>query len=127
MTIRQHTIAVVDDDPALRKALARLLTEHGYRVELFASGWDFLSAAATSEATCVVIDVHLGDASGLDLARQLSAFGLRLPTIFISGSDDESVRTQCVHLGCIAYLQKPFSDDRLIHAISMAIGSDRDV
>jgi FixJ family two-component response regulator len=123
MSIRQHTIAVVDDDPNLRKALARLISVLGHRVVLFASAVDFLDTAASSEATCLIVDVHLGVTSGLDLVRSLSVVGLRCPTIFISGSDDDTVRMQCIDLGCVAYLRKPLSDDRLIDAVAMAIGS----
>jgi FixJ family two-component response regulator len=125
--MRQHTIALVDDDPAVRKALARLLSVLGYRLELFASAAEFLSAAATSEAVCLLIDTHLGDTLGLDLADQLSAAGFKFPTIFMSGSDDDTVREQCMDLGCVAYLQKPFPGGRLTDAIAAALAPDRQV
>jgi FixJ family two-component response regulator len=123
MAIRRHIVAVVDDDHKLRKALARLLSTYGCRVQLFSSAADFLSAADTSEATCLLVDIHLGNSSGLDLARRLAAAGHEFPIIFISGSDEDTIRQQCVELGCVAYLQKPPPQDRLIHAIQKAIGS----
>src|SRR5262245_13469724 len=123
---RLHTIAVVDDDPSLGKALARLLSVFGYGVELFASAPDFLSEATRSQAQCMVVDIDLGDASGLDLVRQLSSYGFRIPTIFMSGSQNDSVLTQCRDLGGIAFLRKPFAHNVLMDAISKAVGSSRD-
>jgi len=124
MTVRRHTIAVVDDDQNLREALARLLSGFGYRVVLFASAADFIGAAATSEVTCLIVDIYLGDTSGLDLARQLPAAGFKFPVIFMTGSTDDTIRRQCMDLGCVAYLRKPFPEGRLIDAIRKAIGSE---
>lgn len=122
--MREHTIAVVDDDPSVRKALARLLSVVGHRPVLFASAAEFLSTAATTEATCVLIDINLGDTLGLDLARELSAAGFKLPIIFMSSTDDDKVREQCLDFGCVAYLRKPFPEARLFEAIANAAASD---
>jgi FixJ family two-component response regulator len=122
MPMPQHTIAVVDDDPGVRKSLARLLSAFGYRVESFASAEEFLSAAPTSKATCLVVDFNLGDVSGLELARGLSAAGFEFPIIFMTGSADDTVRMQCMEVGCVAFLHKPFPVDQLTDAITNAIG-----
>jgi FixJ family two-component response regulator len=122
MAVRQHIIAVVDDDPGVRKSLARLLSVFGYRVEPFASAEEFLSAAPTSKATCLVVDFNLGDVSGLELARRLSAAGFEFPIIFMTGSADDTVRMQCKEFGCVAFLHKPFPEGRLMDAITDAIG-----
>ena len=82
-------IAIIDDDPDLLKGLDLLLSSYDYRPELFALAEDFLHAAATSEAACLVVDIQLGNFSGLELARRLSAIGLSFPIIFITGSQDE--------------------------------------
>jgi len=124
MAVREHVIAVVDDDPGVRKALARLLSVFGYRVELFASAEDFLRDAPSSKATCLVVDIQLGDMSGLDLARELAAAGFELPIIFMTGSGDNAIRLQCMELGCVAFLQKPVLEARLMDAIAKAIGLD---
>ena len=124
MAVREHTIAVVDDDPAVRKALARLLSVFGYRVEPFVSAADFLAAASTSRATCLLVDIQLGTVSGVQLARQLSADGLKFPIVFMTGSVDSGVRRQCAELGCVAFLQKPIPEAHLMDAIAKAIGLD---
>ena len=112
---------MVDDDPGLLKALGRLLTELGYRVELFASGEAFMNASGSLEATCLIIDINLGDGSGLDLARRLAKLGAAVPIIFMTGGQDDVIRTQCLDFGCVAFLLKPFTEDRLVAAIAEAV------
>ena len=125
--MRRSVIAVVDDDAGVRCALENLLSAYGYRAELFASAECFLNAAATSEATCLVIDIQLGDISGVELGRQLSAAGFKFPVIFMTGSDDDMIRMQAMDFGCVAFLRKPFPACRLFAAIKMATGSDSEV
>jgi FixJ family two-component response regulator len=117
---RPHVIAVVDDDPSVRKALARLLKVLGHRVEVFASAETFMSGFSV-DAICLILDVDLGTGSGLDLARQLSESGLKFPIIFMTGSQDEVIRARCLDFGCAAFLCKPFSEDQLTNAIASAL------
>ena len=114
----QATIAVVDDDPTLLKALGRLLVESGYRVELFASFADALRHMPASKAKCVLIDCQLGQRSGIELAQQLTALGLLPPVIFMTASDDDKLREQAIAVGCIDFLRKPFFVDQLLKALS---------
>jgi FixJ family two-component response regulator len=123
MAARQHTIGVVDDEPGLSKALARLLRVHGYRVELFASSADVLKGAKASKAACLLVDLQIGEMSGLDLARDLSRAGFKFAIIFMSASDDDSLRKQCIDFGCAGYLRKPFLERQLIEAVARAIGT----
>ena len=76
-------IAVVDDDPEMRAAMASLLSAYGYGAETFDSAETFLTCASTSKATCLVVDIELGDISGVELAHQLAADGFTYPIIFI--------------------------------------------
>ena len=122
--MQRDVIAVVEDDAGVRCALGKLLSANGFIAELFASADDFLGAAATTEATCLVIDIQLGDVSGVELARQLAASGFKFPFIFMTGSDDNTIRMRATDLGCIAYLRKPFPALQLLAAIKMATGSD---
>jgi FixJ family two-component response regulator len=120
MPTLQTTVAIIDDDPGMRSATASLLSAFGYGTETFDSGEEFLDAAATSAATCLVVDIQLGNISGLDLVRQLATVGFKLPVIFITGCADETLRSQAMQLGCIAYLRKPFAEDLLIEGIIRA-------
>jgi FixJ family two-component response regulator len=118
-----HTIAIVDDGPSERASLSRMLSLRGYRVEPFSSAADFFRAAPASEASCVIVDIRRGNTSGLELARHLAADGFKFPVIFIGNSDDDLIQMRCHEVSCVAYLQKPYSENRLIDAIATAIGS----
>jgi FixJ family two-component response regulator len=117
------TVAIIDDDPGMRSSTASLLSAFGYGIETFGSGEEFLNAAATSAAICLVVDIKLGNISGLDLVRQLAAADFNLPVIFMTGCADETIRSQAMQLGCcVAYLKKPFPGNLLIEAIIRAAG-----
>jgi FixJ family two-component response regulator len=123
MTAFRKTLVIIDDDPSVRKALARLVEKAGYRVETFASAEEFLGVAAECGADCLIVDVDLGGPiSGLDLARDPAVRGLRVPVLFISGSTHEAVRDRAMALGGADYLRKPFPATRLLEAIANAIG-----
>lgn len=124
METQEHTVAFVDDDPNVRKALSSLLSLRGYRPEPFASAAEFFRVAPSTKAACLILDLRHGETSGLDLARHLAADGFELPVIFLSSSEDDAVRMRCHELDCAAYLQKPCPESRLIEAIAGAIGSN---
>jgi FixJ family two-component response regulator len=115
-------IAVIDDDPGCRSALVNLLNAFGYDTEPFDSAASFLDAAVKSRASCLVVDIQLGDISGIELARQLAAEGFDYPVIFVTALNDAHVRTQAVAAGCVAFLTKPFSAKQMIDAIGQAAG-----
>jgi len=75
-----------------------------------------------SKANCLVVDIQLGDMSGVEMARQLTETGLKFPIIFMTALDDKTVLNHATQMGCVAYLRKPFSADRLMEAIVKAIG-----
>ena len=116
-------IAVVDNNLHILECLDLLLSSCGYQSKLFPSAEEFLSAAPTLGATCLIVDIELGNISGLELVRTLSAQGFASPVIFITGSGNELHRRQAMELGCAAFFLKPFSPERLIEAIAKAIGS----
>jgi CheY-like chemotaxis protein len=110
-------VYVVDDDAAFLRAIQRLLNEHGYDVAVFQSVEDFNGHAVLDDAFCLVLDINLGDSSGIDLGWQLSKRGSSLPVIFITANDSESTRKATHELGCVAYLRKPFPAKSLIDAV----------
>jgi FixJ family two-component response regulator len=122
MENQRIVIAIVEDDPGMRGCLEELLSAFGYRTEIYSSAEEFVRAAITTEASCLVIDIQLGDASGVELARHLSATGFTFPIIFMTGSREDRHRRQALDFGCVAFLQKPFPAVQLIDAITMAIG-----
>ena len=119
--MRQQVVAVVDDDAGMLKSIERLLKAYKFEPAVFTSAEAFLEGPAAGAASCLVLDIHLGGMSGIDLRRRLSAAGSRLPVIFISAVDDEIVHEEAIESGCVAYLRKPFLAHLLIGAINKAI------
>jgi FixJ family two-component response regulator len=115
------SIAIVDDEEPIRKALQRLLRASGLEAEGYASGQDFLDAAAGQRPDCVVLDLHMPGMSGLQVLRKLQAVTPRLPTVIITAHDEAETREQCLAAGACAYLRKPLEDRLLLNAISAAM------
>jgi FixJ family two-component response regulator len=90
----------------------------GYHTELYASAKEFLDVAMTTEALCLIIDVHLGNSCGLELGRHLAKAGFTIPVIFMTGSDDEALKKRAMEIGCIAFLRKPFSAEALMEVLT---------
>ena len=121
MVTRRKAVAVIDDDPAMLKAIERLLTAKGFDVVAFDSAESFLSLGDKNKPTCLVLDIHLGGMSGIELRRRLTASGSEIPVIFITALDDEPTRTEAMSAGCVAYLRKPFPSHLLMAAIEKAM------
>jgi FixJ family two-component response regulator len=107
-------IAVVDDDPSIRSSLARLLRSDGFAVETFASSPEFLAALAAGPPACLVLDVHLGSASGFDLQDSLAVTHAEVPVILMTGHDKISSAELTRRAGPDGFLRKPFDGDRII-------------
>lgn len=119
------SVALVDDDSLLRDALARLLEMTGMTVEQYDSGEDFLAAAATSGVACAVLDIQLGDLSGIAVAHRLKESDPGFPIVFITGSIDPVFEQQADEIEGAAFLRKPFLRDTLIEAIMAAMATRR--
>ena len=118
---RKNAIAIIDDDAGMREAASTLLAVYGYKTETYDSAQAFLNGGLISEAACLVVDIQLGDISGLELARQLTADGYKHPIIFMTGLSSDSVRDQAAAMGAIAFLEKPFEPKLLLEAIRKVI------
>ena len=108
----------------MRAGMAALVSACGYSAHTFDSAETFLACASTCRASCLLVDIELGDLSGVELARQLAADGYTFPIIFMTGHDDAAVEMQAIAAGGIAYLCKPFPAKLLIDAIQKAVGAD---
>src|SRR5712671_3325540 len=120
------TVLVVDDDPALRESVGRLLRSLGLDTQLFASISDFLESDPPDGPACLVLDVRMPGKSGLDLQRELAAANRELPIIFITGHGDIPMTVQAMKGGAIEFLTKPFRDQDLLDAIQLGLSRDRD-
>jgi FixJ family two-component response regulator len=107
-------VVVIEDDIASQKTLARVLRTGGYEAATYASAEDFLSSPPQSMPIGLLLDVHLGGMSGLDLQRRLKEEGSTLPIIIITAFDDARSRQQAERLGCVAYLRKPCAAETIL-------------
>jgi len=115
------SVAIVDDEEGIRKALSRLLRASGLDAESYANGQEFLDAAAEHRPDCVVLDLHMPGMSGLQVLRKLKAAGQRLSIVVITAHDEPETRERCIDAGACAYLRKPLEDRLLLNAISAAM------
>jgi DNA-binding response OmpR family regulator len=118
MPKKRSVVAIIDDNVGILGAMARLLSALGYETELYASADEFLDVAIMTEAICLIIDVQIGEDSGIDLAIHVAKQGFTIPVIFMSADRAESVKKLATEIGCVAFLDKPFSADALIAALT---------
>jgi len=118
----QPLVCVVDDDTAMLRALRLLIAISGFSVETFASAEQFLDSPHSQAIDCLVVDIHLGGLSGLDLQAGLVSAGSSIPIVFMTAHDDGVTRERARRSGAVEYLTKPFGEEVLIDAIRRAIG-----
>jgi FixJ family two-component response regulator len=114
-------VYIVDDDPSVRRALARLVRSVGLQVETFPSAKTFLDHPAPDRPACLVLDIRLPGPSGLDLQSTLIQTRRDIPIIFITGHGDVPTSVRAMKGGAVDFLQKPFNDQDLLDCIHHAI------
>jgi FixJ family two-component response regulator len=99
-------VAIIDDDESLCRSLGRVLRQSGFHPYVFLSARDFLESPDRTGLRCLLIDIQLGDASGIDLHRRLLATGDAPPVIYITAHTDPAVRSEAQSLGCAGFFLK---------------------
>ena len=115
-----RSIAIVDDDPSVLKALARLLATRSFTAKTYISAPQFLASLPEGLPDCLIADLQMPEMTGLELQLDLARRGLQIPTIIITAHDEAGMRARCKSAGAIAYLAKPVSDTSLFAAIDSA-------
>jgi FixJ family two-component response regulator len=110
-------VYVVDDDPSMLRGVRRLLKEHGFEAVPFNSAEALQEHGRFDEACCIILDINLSNGSGIDLRHRLTASGVSVPIIYITGDDSHANRVAAMASGCLAYLSKPFAAKSLIEPI----------
>lgn len=118
------TVFVVDDDESVREALSSLMRSVGLRVKTFSCGAEFTRYEREDVPACLVLDVRLPGASGLELQRQLTAAGTDIPIIFVTAHGDIPMSVRAMKAGAMEFLSKPFRDQDLLDAIEKALEHD---
>jgi FixJ family two-component response regulator len=114
-------ISIIDDDPSVRTATARLLRSMGFSVYAFASAQEFLSSPQLSETSCVIADVEMPGMSGLELQDYLIAHDHGMSVIFITAFPHDQVRERAVRAGAVCFLSKPFDEPQLLQCVERAL------
>ncbi|TFW56697.1 response regulator [Bradyrhizobium sp. MOS001] len=120
----RSAVAIIDDDPDIRKAIRGLLQSIGLRAEVFSSTGDFLQSSSAIGCRCLLLDVRLPGRSGLDFYDDLVRAGVHLPVIFMSGCTDPPVSTRAINAGAVKFLSKPVRHKDLLDAIRLAMKND---
>ncbi len=126
MTAEKPVVCLVDDDPAVRKSLGRLLRSEDFEVRTYAQATEFLDAGLPDGDACLVLDLHLPDINGLKLQEILAASGQRMSIVFISGRGDIPSSVRAMKEGAVDFLPKPFDRKDLLAAIDRAIDRTRE-
>ncbi len=119
-------VCVVDDDDAVRGAVAAMLDHEGYAVGSFVSAESFLEFEASSEPLfpgprCLLLDVKMPGESGLELQGRLTSLQIAIPVVFMSGGSSAAEAVQAMKAGALDFLIKPFDDNELLDAVDRAL------
>jgi FixJ family two-component response regulator len=118
----QGCVHIVDDDASFRTAMERRLTKAGYEVAIYASAQHLLDCLPSeSVPSCILLDVRIPGLDGPTLQKRLSAIGLALPIIFLTGHPDIPATVRAIKAGADDFLTKPVSSHDLLQAIERAI------
>jgi len=113
------TVSVIDDEPSIREAVAMLLETRGMTVNCYEGAGAFL--AAPFAPGCIVSDVRMPEISGLDLLRTLQSTGDPRPLLLMTGHGDVELAVQAIKLGAFDFVEKPFSNERLVASVEQAL------
>jgi FixJ family two-component response regulator len=115
------TVFVVDDDAAMRDSLQALFEVRGFRVECFDSARAFRARHGRDTLGCLIVDLNMPEAGGLDLLQMLAVEGYRLPAIVMSGQFSGDYCARALAAGAVACLDKPFEPARLVETVLRAM------
>ena len=120
MTETKQIVYVLDDDPRIRESLQALLSASGFKVMLFAEPESFLAFQRPEVPSCLILDLNLGETTGLDLQQKLENDST-LPVIFLTGYGDIPTTVKAMRGGAREFLSKPIVEEELLPAIEAAL------
>lgn len=124
MSEAQPTVFLLDDEEAVVVALGRVLHASGHAVSTFTSAAEFLETHDPQTPGCLVADVRMPTMNGLELQRALTARGIELPIVFITGQADIPTTVQAMKAGAVTFLPKPVQRAELLAAVAEALARD---
>ncbi len=121
--IVKPVIAILDDEPQMRKALQRLLMANDFQVRTYERADDLITDLPLQVLDCLVLDLHMPDINGLDVLENPDFQRCGPPVVVITGHDEPGVGQHVLALGASAYLKKPVDEAALLNAIQTAINA----
>lgn len=118
-------VYLVDDDPAVRRGLERLIATAGFSVRALSTAREFLSLLSPDVPACLVVDLRMPEVDGLELQAELARRGRTIPLVFISGHATVPDSVRAMKAGAVDFLSKPVPGDLLLDVIGRAIARDR--
>jgi two-component system response regulator DctR len=122
--VSQAAVHVVDDDGAIRDALAWLLGTRGLATRTWPSAEAFLAGHDPAQPGCLVLDIRMEGMSGIELFDALQAAGSPLPVIFLTGHGDVPLAVSALKKGAFDFVEKPFNDNQLVDLVIEALRHD---
>ena len=122
---RQPIVIVIDDDASVRESLSRLFRSVGFQVRAYATTPEFLQSPLPDSPSCLVLDVRLQGASGLDFQTELANANIHIPIIFMTGHGDIPMTVRAMKAGAVEFLTKPFRDQDMLDAVRLGLARDR--
>ena len=121
----ESTVAIIDDDDALRDALVVLVSAAGWRADGYPSAEAFLASLGGGErAGCALIDVRLPGMDGMELFRKLADVAPGFPVVILTGHGDVPMAVEALKAGAVDFIEKPFDPDRLLTSLRQALSRD---
>ena len=118
-TDKPKMLAVIDDDPAVLRAIGRLLRAEGYRVSAYTCGEEFLGSLRKARPRCVVMDLNMPKVSGYDLLATLSREAAQIPVIVVTADQDPALAARLRKLGARVCLRKPIDEGALLEQVRL--------
>lgn len=121
MPAEASIVHVIDDDEAARDSLAFMLGTAKIDVKTYESATAFLAVASNVKSGCIITDVRMPDISGIDLLHRLKELAIDVPVIVVTGHGDVPLAVEAMKIGAAEFLEKPFDDEVLLHAVRSAL------
>src|SRR6201987_4837695 len=118
---RERLVYIVDDDEAVRDSLSILLESNAFAVRSFGSAPEYLAAASSLPAGCLIVDISMPEMDGLELQRPLSERSLDFPMIVITGHGDVPLAVRAMKAGAIDFIEKPFASETILSSLEAAL------
>jgi FixJ family two-component response regulator len=121
----QQIVFVIDDDRNVREGMRSLMESMNLACEVFATSKEFMNRKLSNETSCLILDIRLQGASGLELQAELARARIDIPIIFITGHGDVPMTVKAMKAGAVEFLTKPVREQDLLDAVRIALDTDR--